>query len=232
MAEPQIKLDKLEDRVRREIRLIGGDPDFVEFLLGWYNCLSDPLRETRPLPFTTWRYWTTSRQKNKKRELQKQFPKDWKQQWKKIQAQAKSYVPPTFQSGLFSIDLIGPTPAHAPFARNYWLAVCDVKAYFTKVAKRPHWHLIQHILFPGKTATYAQSEWARRKKQFAHFDNAFRLNRLVRFYSRYQPVIAKVLQTRIPIWATPHPEEFQRLVSLRSTDELFSWGNDWRNEGS
>jgi hypothetical protein len=109
-----------------------------------------------------------------------------------------------------------------PFAREYWMAVCDVKTYFMTIAKRPHWNLIREIFFPEKTAPYVQSEWVRRKKQFARFDNEGRLTRLLHFYAKYQSVFAKVLQTRIPIWASPHREEFERLVSLQRTEDLFS----------
>lgn len=222
MAELPLKLDKLQDALRRKISQLGGDPNVVEFILGRYGCLSDPLTDTRPPPFKTWEYWTPARQKQIKRNLKRQFPSDWKQRWKELQSEAKRYEAPKLQQGLLSIEVIRPKPAHAPFAIDYWMAVCDVKTYFTRIAKRPHWNLIQEIFFPGKTAWYVQSEWVRRKKHFARFDNEGRLTRLLHFYTKYESVFAKVLQTRISILVTPHREEFERLAASQKPEELFS----------
>ena len=39
MAEHRQFLDRLSPDVCKHVREIGGDPDFVDFLLGWYGLL-------------------------------------------------------------------------------------------------------------------------------------------------------------------------------------------------
>jgi hypothetical protein len=105
MAERHQFLDRLSPDVCKHVRQIGGDPDFVDFLLGWYGLLRmDPLL-TEVLPLTTWPYWSTSRQRQVKRELQRRHGDTWKTKWKDIQARARSYEPPKLEAGLFAIDL-------------------------------------------------------------------------------------------------------------------------------
>lgn len=213
MAEHRQFLDRLTPDVRAHVRQIGGDPDFVDFLLGWYGLLRmDPsLPEAASLKIKTWPYWSTTRQRQEKRKLQGQYPRTWKKKWKRIQALARSYEPPKFKGGLFSMDPQGPKPPHGPFRWNFWLAVRDTKNYFRRITKRPHWNLIADVFFPKQAFGYAQAEWARRKARFAKLDHERSLNRMLSFYQRFMPVILEVLKDRRPIWAPPHREHFERL---------------------
>lgn len=211
MAERHRFLDRLTPNVRAHVRQIGGDPDFVDFVLGWYGLLRmDPSR-TEGLPLTIWPYWSTSRQRQIKRELQRQYGDTWEKKWKKIQALARSYEPPKFKGGLFSIDPQGPKPAHGPFRWNFWLAVCGVMHYFMRIKKKPHWDVIAEVFFPKHEFNYAQSEWAKRKARLSGIDHHRSLNQVLSFYKAYKPVILKVLTSRVPIWASHHREHFERV---------------------
>jgi len=213
MAERRQFLDRLTLDVRKHVRLIGGDPDFVDFLLGWYGLLrmGSSVTEMASLKIKTWPYWSTTRQRQVKRELKERYGPAWKTKWEDIQASARSYEPPKFKGGLFSIDPQGFNPAHGPFRWNFWLALCDVKNYFTRIAKRPHWDLIAEVFFPEQAFGYAQSEWAKRKARLSGLDHQRSLNRVLSFYERFNPVILEVLKDRRPIWAPPHREHFERL---------------------
>ena len=118
MAERRQFLDRLTPDVRAHVRQIGGDPDVVDFLLGWYGLLRmDPsVTEMASLKTKIWPYWSTTRQRQVKRELKERYGPAWKTKWEDIQASARSYEPPKFKGGLFSIDPQGPNPAHGPFA--------------------------------------------------------------------------------------------------------------------
>ena len=211
MAERRQFLDRLSPDVCEHVRQIGGDPDFVDFVLGWYGLLRMNPSLTEGLPVTTWPYWSPSRQRQVKRELQRRYPRTWKKKWENIQALARSYDPPKFKVGLFSMDPQGPKPPHGPFLWNFWLAVCDVMHYFTRIAKRPHWDVIAEVFFPKYEFNYAQSEWAKRKARLSGIDHERSLNRVLSFYKAYRPVILKVLTSRVPMWASPHREHFERL---------------------
>jgi len=211
MAERRQFLDRLTPDVREHVRQIGGDPDFVDFLLGWYGLLlMDPLL-TEVLPITTWPFWSTSRQRQVKRELQRRHGPAWEERWKEAKARARSYEPPKLEAGLFAIDLHGSKPPHGQFLSNRWLALCDVKNYFTRIAKRPHWDLIAAVFFPDQTFLYAQAEWRRREERLSGIDHERSLNRVLSFHERFKPVIMEVLKSGLPIWAPPHREHFERL---------------------
>ena len=213
MAERRQFLDKLTPDVRDRVSGIGGNPDFVDFLLGWYGLLRmDPsVKEMALLRTKTWPYWSSSRQRQVKRELKRDYGRRWKKKWEKIQALARSYEPPKFKGGLFSIDPRGPNPPHGPFRWNFWLAVWDTKNYFTRIANRPHWDLIAEVFFPEQAFGYAQAEWAKRKARFAKLDHEESLNQVLSFYGRLEPVIMEVLKSGIPMWASPHREYVERL---------------------
>lgn len=222
MAERRQFLDRLTPDVRAHVRQIRGDPDFVDFLLGWYGLLRiDPsLPEAASLKIKTWPYWSTTRQRQEKRKLQRQYPRTWKKKWEKIQALARSYEPPKFKEGLFSMDPQGLNPPHGPFHWNFWLALCDVVHYFTRIRKRPNWDLIAEVFFPAHVFNYAQSEWSKRKTRLSGMDHERSLNRVLSFYTAYKPVILKVLKSRVPMWISPHREHFKRLHAKIGTDTI------------
>ena len=218
MAEHRRFLDRLTPEVREHVRSIGGDPDFVDFLLGWYGLLRMDSSRPEVLPLTTWPYWSTSRQRQEKRKLKQSHGPEWKKEWEKIQSLARSYEPPNLKGGLFSIYPEGPKPAHGPFRWNFWLALCDVMHYFTRIKKTPQWDVIAEVFFPSYEFNYAQSEWAKRKARLSGIDHERSLNRVLSFYKAYKPVILKVLTSRVPIWASPHREHFERLHAKVGVD--------------
>lgn len=221
MAEHRGFLDRLSAEVRKEISHIQGDPDFVIFLLGWYGLLPVDVSQTKVLPLTIWPYWSTSRQRQVKRELQRRHGDSWKKEWEDLQARACSYQPPMLKGGLFAIEPQGPKPPHGQFLSNRWLAVCDVKNYFTRIAKRPHWDLIAAVFFPNHGNEYAQAEWARREEHLSRFDHERSLNRVLSFYETYKPVIMEVLKSGEPMWASPHREHFEQLCAEAGVEAIF-----------
>lgn len=222
MAQHRRFLDRPNADVRKRIRALSGDPDFVEFILGWYGLLPmDPLvTERASLSTRTWPYWSTSQQRKVKRDLQRRHGSNWREKWKEAQTRARTYEPPRLKAGLFSIDVQGRNPAHGPFRWKFWLAVCDVKNYFTRIAKRPHWDVLAEVFFPGHTFVNAQAEWAKRKGRLSKIDHERNLRRVLCFYETYKPVILEVLKSGVPIWASPHREQFEKLLAEAGIDSI------------
>ena len=67
------------------------------------------------------------------------------------------------------------------------------------------------MFFPEQAFGYAQAEWAKRKARLSGIDHERSLNRVLSFYETFKPVVLEVLQSRLPIWASPHREHFERL---------------------
>ena len=202
MAEPPKNLDRLTPELRRDVEALGGEPDFVDFVRAWYGLL-DPVEAKHP---DTWQYWSSSRQRQVKRELVRTYGlQEGRIRWLDRQAQAKSYRPPLFDMDLFGMSLQDSNPAHRPFEWRWWLAFRDVKTYLMKLTGRPQWKLLAAIFFGKSTYAYAQAEWARRAVRFSRFDADAGLVNLCRLYIIFQPVILAVLETRIPIFHVPAP---------------------------
>jgi hypothetical protein len=222
MAIVSKKLTKVSPELRTKLEAIKADPDFVDFLLGWYGLL--PMSghiDGRYRFFKKWRDWSAQKQRQRKRALQKEYGENWKKKWEEEKALASSYQSPAIERGLFSIETRSPPKPNRPFQWRFWFAVGDIKTYLTQVSKRPNWGLIAEILFPGKKFNVAQAEWARRQESFSHFDNERRLSIALRFYEHFKPVIVNVLQTGIPIWAPPHREECEKLTSVETLEKIF-----------
>ena len=218
MAEPPQNLDRLTPELRRDVEALGGEPDFVDFVRAWYGLL-DPVEAKHP---DTWPYWSSSRQRQVKRVLERTSGlEEGRRQWLDRQAQAKSYRPPLFDMDLFGISLQAANPAHRPFEWRWWLAFRDVKTYFIKLTRRPQWTLLAAIFFGEATYAYAQAEWARRAERFSRFDAEAGLWNLCRFYIIFQPVILAVLSTRIPFFMSPHREEAEKLLATMDLRDLF-----------
>lgn len=123
------------------------------------------------------------------------------------------------------MDLFGMSdsnPAHRPVERRWWLALRDVKTYFTMLTTRPQWELLAIIFYGDPTYAYAQAEWSRRARRFARFDARASLVSLRRFYIIFRPVILAVLNTRIPMFMLPHRGEAEKLLAAADLNELFS----------
>jgi len=227
MAEHRRFLDRLTPDVRDHVYDIGGDPDFIDFLLGWYGLLrmDTSLTDAALLRIKTWPYWSTSRQRQEKRKLRRDYGRTWKKEWENIKACARNYEPPRFRTGLFAIDPQGPNPPHGPFQWNFWLAVCDAKNYFTRIAKRPHWDVMAEVFFSTHEPEYAVAEWTKRSRRLSGLDHERSLNRVLSFYERFKPVILEVLKSGLPIWASPHREHFERLRAEAGTEATFQTFN-------
>jgi len=228
MAKGSPKLDRIQADLRQQLEAIKADPDFVEFLLGWYGLLQRSGGFDRPARF--WdksQAWTTSKQRKRKRELQKEYGENWKKMWEGQKALVKSYTPPRTGRGFCSIETRIPMEPHRPFHWEFWFAVCDIKRYLTQVSGRPHWALIAGILFPKKSFFYAQAEWTKRHERFLHIDNGRRLDIARRFYERHKSDILKALQTGIPIWPPTDCEEGKNLVPIEILAEMLPKTTVW-----
>lgn len=160
MAKQRQLLDKLTPPVREEIQALNGDPDFVEFMLAW-NDLLPMSGEYAP---KTWPYWTSSQQRQKKRQLQKEYGQLWKEHWEVIKAKARSYQSPKLEAGLFAIEPSGHNQPGRTFEWRFWLAVYDVMIYFTAISGRPQWNLIACIFDRSREI---RLEWYKREKWIA-----------------------------------------------------------------
>lgn len=160
MAKQRQFLDKLGPSIRDRIEALNGDPDFVEFLLAW-NDLLPTSGEYAP---KTWPYWTTSQQRQKKRQFQKEYGPLWKEHWETIKTRARTYQPPKLRAGLFAFESSGHNRPGHPFEWKFWLAVYDVMIYFTSISGRPQWNLIACIF---DRSSEIRLEWYRREKAIA-----------------------------------------------------------------
>ena len=220
MAKDPLKLDRLSNSLRNVVEGIGGEPDFIDFLLGWYGLLNC---ESTELP--TWPYWSTAAQRKKKRELEAQYGDLWRVEWKKLQAEAKCYKRETkFYTNLFALEPQTKKVGHRPMKSNFWFAMSDTKNYFCRVSGKPNWNLLAKIFYETGGEVfgyqYAQAEYAKRKGYLGRYDGEIRLDKLIRTYGTFKPVIMEVLKSRTPMWAPPHREKAQKILNKLGIEEV------------
>ena len=215
MVKGPLKLDRLSNSLRNSVVGIGGDPDFIDFLLGWYSLL--PCQSTE-LP--TWPYWSTSVQRKKKRELEVEYGESWRVEWKKLQTAAKSYK---FYTNLFGIEPQTKKVGHRRRKSYFWFAMSDTQNYFRRISGRPNWDITAKIFYGtgGKFFGYqhAQAEYAKRKGYLRRYDGEIRLDNVIRFYRNFKPVIMEVLESGTPMLAPPHREKVEKRVKKLGIEE-------------
>jgi hypothetical protein len=159
--------------------------------------------------------------------LKKQHGEGWRLEWEKIQRAAKFYDKHTqFYTNLFSIAPRQLRAPHAPRKSNFWFALSDTQNYFRQLTGKPHWTIVQDILFPdskkGRGHQHAQSEYERREKYLKQFDENVRLDKLSKLYEVFKPVILQVLESGRPLWEEPHREKAQEIFNQMSPDEVMN----------
>jgi hypothetical protein len=194
----------LSEKRRKEILSFGGDPDFVGFVLAWHGVIgSEPVRFTDDKPSQTIIRHT-------KRRLQKVWGAVHHQEWKEILNEWRKRPKLILQKSLFRLEPQPEHPPHRPRDESKWIAVCDLRNYFTRATGHPKMRLIQEIMGLGRAHGTFNPEWQRRKAWFDETVAADRLEGLHTFYSFNHDRILETLTTGIPLyeqWSEKSPTQ-------------------------
>lgn len=226
MAKAPKNLDRLSDKLRQQVLGMDADPDFVDFVLGWYGLL-----EWQKIPPPTWPYWSRATQLKKQRQLKQQHGATWRTEWERMKAEAKAHQKVMkVEANLFALAPEAGKVGHQPIKSNFWFAMSDIQRYFRRVCGKPRWALVSKILFPRPDGfvgpEYATAEYAKRKTYLKQFDDEERLDKVMAFYKAFKPVILDVLNTRTPIWAAPHRAKAQVIAWKFPLDWNTGGGSD------
>ncbi len=196
MAKGLVVLDMpgLSDKQRKEIVSVGGDPDFVEFVLAWHGVI-----RAERVPFTHDRPSQTIIRHTKRRLLRawgSVHPKAWKEILFAWRERPKLMLHKT----LFTVEPQSVTPPHRPRDTAKWTAVCDLRNYFKRVSGGPKMILIQESLGLGRAYGQFNPEWQRRKSWFGEIEATERLDKLRIYYQVNRDSIRDSLQTGIPLY--------------------------------
>lgn len=188
---------KLSDSLRKEIVSIGGDPDFVEFVLAWHGVNeSELVRFTDETPSQTIIRRT-------KRRLGKVWGNMQHQEWKDILDVWRRRRKLLLHKTLFRLEPQAEHPPHRPRKESKWITVCDLRNYFKGVTGRQQMQLIRRALgLDGVYWTFAtfNLEWQRRKAWFDETEAVDRLAKLEAFYTTNHDRVLETLQTGIPLY--------------------------------
>ena len=189
-----LDMSKISTHVRHEIVSFGGDPDFVEFVLAWHGLIgAELIRFTDDQP-------TQTMIRRTKRRLQKVWGARYHQEWKEILGEWRKRPKLILHKTLFRLEPQPPSPSHRPRNESKWMAVCDVRNYFTEITGRPNMRLIQEIMGLGRAYGTFNPEWARRKDWFGEIEAAERLKRLKVFFAANHSRILGTLKTGLPFY--------------------------------
>jgi len=190
-------MTKLSDSLRKEIAGIGGDPDFVEFVLAWHGLIeSELVRFTDETPSQTIIRRT-------KRRLRKVWGEMHHQEWKDILDVWRRRQKLILHKTLFRLEPKAEHPPHRPRNESKWITVCDLRNYFKGVTGRPQMELIRQALgLDGVYWTFAtfNLEWHRRKTWFCETEAVDRLAKLEVFYTTNHDRVLETLQTGISLY--------------------------------
>ncbi len=71
-------------------------------------------------------------------------------------------------------------------------------------------------------------KYAKRKTYLNRYDAGVRLEKVMRYYETFKPLIIPVIESGIPIWVTPHCEKAQKILDGMSAEVLnMVPGDDW-----
>jgi hypothetical protein len=183
--------------IRTDIEKIGGDPDFVEFIMAWHG----EIGATTSVPFAG-EIQAEAYQKKIKRWTQRDFGTNWKFYWKVIWGEcwnARRKI--VLRRNLFKLEPRVTQAAHRPRNEGRWNAVFDLRNYFIKIDGRPHMRLVGLLFYPDQDEDTFIKEWERRKDWFKDENGAERLDQLEGFYAHNRVRILETLRTGIPFYA-------------------------------
>ncbi|MCZ6799472.1 MAG: hypothetical protein O7F12_03205 [Nitrospirae bacterium] len=184
----------LPDSLREDIVGIGGDPDFVGFVLAWHGVIG-----SERVPFTHDRPSQTIIRRTKRR-LQKVWGHLYHKEWKNILYEWRKRPKLILQRTLFKLEPQPENPPHRSRSESKWMAVCDLRNYFKGVTGQPKMELIRRALGLGGVYGTFNPEWQRRKSWFDEKEAADRLDRLKAFYSINHERILETLKSGIPLY--------------------------------
>lgn len=209
MAKAHAFLDitGLPENLRNEIVGIGGEPDFVEFVLAWHGMIGSgrqPFTDERP---------TVTVIKRIKRRLQKIKGKDLGQEWKAIRYEWRRRPKLILRRTLFKLEPLPENPSHRPRQEAQWKAVCDLRAYFLQANGQPKMELIRGIIRFSGVYWEFNAEWQRRKSWFSEAETADRLERLTTFFTYNHNRVIESLRKGTPLYALfPQSRIYPKLV--------------------
>ena len=194
--------------LKETIRSLGGDADFVKFLLCWHEVhgiqtISAPFESTSP-----------TKKRRVKRRLEKAFTFFSPSYWKEILLEWRRRPKRQFRRALFSFGPEPDRPAHRPRKEGKWMAVADLRAYFLQLTGKTQMGLIQEITnVQGEYLSFT-AEWGRRTSWFDEQETIDRLDKLRTFFAANHSRILNTLQTGIPLYE----QEGQQLIFLECSE--------------
>lgn len=228
MAKPPSFSDTaLKKPLREEITKMGGDPDFIWFIIEW--CGGD----SRIEDFMKEKY-SEAYLKRLKNKIKKDIGENWKSVDNDVKNEClRPRKKLKLKKSLFRLEPLTPNPSNRPPHYEKWLTVFYLREYFKKITGKPNMGLITKILLPhkdDKDYNPFNSEWYRRSEWFKE-DNDLKtslgsnnehllpiadlngnallsIDGLIRFYQSNQDKIIKALETGRPLYG-----EFMTKVS-------------------
>ncbi len=198
----------MDDTLRKEIKGMKAEPDFVEFVMAWHGVIGgtdvDLTAEKESAAY----------QRKIKRWTQRDCGTKWQFYWRVISndcCKARRQI--VLQKHLFKMEPRGPNPNHRRRNEAIWSAVFDLRNYFEKKSGRPHMGLIGRLFFPKEQEVTFHGEWQERKDWFKDEKGDERLESLELFYSHHHDRIIETLRTGIPFYA-----KWESVVSVNSSD--------------
>lgn len=197
-----------------EIEVMGGDPNFVKFVLAWHGVLGF---ERMPFPLEPPSHTAKRRIK---RRLQKAFGQTQPSEWKDILFEWRRRPTLRLKRTLFKLEPLAEPPPHRARQDAKWRAVCDLRNYFRQQTGQPKMYLIEQIMdFQGMYWQF-NAEWQRRKSWFCEQEAKDRLDLLITFFTCHHHRILTALETGIPLYEQPSQDsQEQEHINLTSVEE-------------
>ncbi len=203
MAKGHRKLDtELDQNLSDEIRAVGGDPDFVRFLLAWNGLIW-----TEEVPLMPDRF-SDAYLKRLKRRIKQRVGDDWKRDWNEIKNESlKPRRKMVLRRTLFVQEPQSPNPPHRGKNIQFWSTAFDLRNYFRRLTGKPHMKLVRQIL-RGQSEDYVSfnSEWNKRSSSFDPKEGVARQDTFAKFYEFNRARIMEALETGLPLYTNLNNE--------------------------
>lgn len=185
----------MDATLRKEIRNMKADPDFVAFVMAWHGVTG-----AAKVPFTVEKE-SPAYQKKLKRWTQRDCGTKWLGYWQLIVNEWKTRRKIVLEKNLFKMEPLGPNPKHRPRNEARWSAVFDLRNYFITIDAQPHMGLLRALFYPDQLEDTFTKEWDERKSWFKDEKGAERLDKLQLFYRYNYDRIQETLRTGTPFYA-------------------------------
>lgn len=192
----------MNDVLRREIKEMNADPDFVEFVMGRHGVIG-----ATEIPFTMEKE-VPAYQRKIQRWTKRDCGAMWRGYWQLIVSEWKTRRKIVLQRNLFTMEPQVLNLDRRRLDQGRWNAIFDVRNYFISIDQRPHMKILGLLFYPAQLEDTFKKEWSKRKDWFKDEKGAERLEKLQLFYRCHQDRIKEALRTRVPIyvkWESPSP---------------------------